>query len=130
VRGKTIVLVDDSLVRGETMEGLVAMLRASGAKEVHVRIASPEIVNPCHWGIAFPTHEELLAYNYPNIQERTAELGLDSLGHLSLDKLYEAVGADEDIRKKFCAHCFGGNSPRYVPGTDGIGETGTINLIE
>ncbi|OGH47570.1 MAG: hypothetical protein A3A51_03230 [Candidatus Levybacteria bacterium RIFCSPLOWO2_01_FULL_39_10] len=135
VKGKKVLLVDDTLVRGDTMgggkklEGLVFMLRNAGASEVHVRLGAPAIVNPCYWGVAFPTREELSAHNYPDINERARILGVDSLGYLSLNGLFEACGADNETREKFCTYCFGGNGPRKVPTSLGI-DSGTIDLIE
>ena len=73
--------VDDSLVRGTTMKGLVQMIRAAGAREVHVRLSSPPITGPCHYGIDTPTREELIAANHP-VDEIRDYLGVDSLGYL------------------------------------------------
>lgn len=126
IAGRKIVLVDDSLVRGETMKGIVAMLRNAGAKEVHVRLASPEIVRPCHWGVAVPTYGELSANRYPDVNDRAKALGMDSLGYLSLGGLYKACGVNESMREKFCAHCFGGASPRM----SNREKPGTIPLVE
>lgn len=125
VAGRKIVLVDDSLVRGETMTGIIAMLRNAGAKEVHVRLASPKIVRPCHWGVAISTYEELAGYRYPDTDDLAIAIGADSLGYISLDGLYDAVGADAELRERFCSHCFGGNSPRM----NGQ-RPGTIPLVE
>lgn len=133
VRGKKIVLVDDSLVRGETMARVVEMLRFAGAREVHERNASPEIRRPCHWGVAIPTYEELSAHNIPDIIERAKAIGLDSLGHLSLDGLFDACDADQETRDKFCAYCFGGNGPKMKNGENPdsipLRETVPVDLI-
>jgi amidophosphoribosyltransferase len=123
LRNKIVVLIDDSLVRGETMTGILKMALRSGAKEVHVRLASPPIVRPCFWGVAMSTYTELAANNFPDINDRARELGANSLGYLSLEGLFKACGVDN--REKFCAHCFGGNSPHMDNGVDGI-----IQLME
>jgi amidophosphoribosyltransferase len=105
------------------MTGLVRMALESGAKEVHVRLASPPIIRPCFWGVAMSTYAELSAFNVPDINDRARELGVNSLGYLSLDGLFEACGVDN--KDKFCAHCFGGNSPHMNNGANG-----TIQLVE
>ena len=116
LRDKIAVLVDDSLVRGETMTGLVRMALDAGAKEVHVRLASPPIIRPCFWGVAMSTYAELSAFNVPDINDRARELEANSLGYLSLEGLFKACGADKE---RFCAHCFGGNSPHMNKGANG-----------
>ena len=84
IHGKSVVVVDDSLVRGNTSQSLVQMIRAAGAREVHLRLASPPITGPCHYGIDTPTREELIASTH-SIEEIRQFLGVDSLGYLSLD---------------------------------------------
>ncbi len=111
VDGKRLVMVDDSLVRGTTSRGLVAMIREAGAKEIHVRIASPPIRYPCYYGIDMPTREELLASNR-SVEEIREYLGVDSIGYLSLDGMLEAVKE----AGPFCDACFTGNYP--APLTD------------
>jgi amidophosphoribosyltransferase len=107
IRGKRIVLVDDSLIRGTTLKGLVAMLRECGAKEVHMRITCPPNCHPCYYGIDFPTREELIAANFtvPEIEEK---LDLDSLRYLSLDGLLNSVSLP---RENYCVACFNGDYP-------------------
>ncbi|XP_002131380.2 amidophosphoribosyltransferase-like [Ciona intestinalis] len=90
VRGKRIVVVDDSIVRGNTMGSIIRMLRSGGAAEVHVRIASPPVKNPCYMGINIPTPKELLA-NKLNLEETMKFLGADSLGYLSVEGLLSCV---------------------------------------
>jgi amidophosphoribosyltransferase len=107
VAGKRLIVVDDSIVRGNTMPGIVQMLREAGAAEVHVRISSPPIKHPCHYGIDMSSREEMIAHGLttPQIAER---LGVDSLHYLSLDGVYEAVGATRDTH---CDACFTGHYP-------------------
>ena len=107
IKGKRLVVVDDSIVRGTTQAQLVAMLRRGGASEVHLRIASPPIKHPCHLGVDFPTREELLASNR-DISEIPEVVGADSLGYLSTDGLLKAIGTVED---RNCMACFTGNQP-------------------
>ena len=112
VAGKRLVVVDDSIVRGNTMPQIVKMLRDSGAAEIHLRISSPPIKNPCHYGIDMSTREEMIAHNR-TVEEITAELGADSLHYLSLEGVYEAV---EGERGAHCDACFSGEYP--LPGTE------------
>jgi len=107
VAGKRLVVVDDSIVRGNTMPEIVQMLRDSGAAEVHVRISSPPIKHPCHYGIDMSTREEMIAHGR-TVDEVAAVLGADSLHYLSLEGVYEAVGTD---RGSHCDACFSGEYP-------------------
>jgi amidophosphoribosyltransferase len=113
VAGKRLVVVDDSIVRGNTTRQIVQMLRDAGALEVHLRITAPPIRHPCHYGIDMSTREEMVAHNR-TIDEVAAELGADSLAYLSLEGVYEAVGA---TRATHCDACFSGEYP--LPGTPG-----------
>lgn len=106
VRGKRVVVVDDSLIRGTTLQRRVQTLREAGAKEVHVRISCPPTRHPCHFGIDFPSRNELLAANRDE-QEICAFIGADSLGYLSLDGLLSTV----DKADNFCVGCFTGHYP-------------------
>src|SRR5881275_2032129 len=92
VAGKRLIVVDDSIVRGNTMPGIVQMLRDAGAAEVHLRISSPPIKHPCHYGIDMSTREEMIAHGR-DVDQISAELGADSLHYSSLEGVYEAVGA-------------------------------------
>ena len=112
VGGKSIVVVDDSIVRGNTTRHLVAMLREAGAREVHLRISAPPIKHPCHYGIDMSTREEMIAHER-TVEEVAAELGCDSLAYLSLEGVYEAVRGD---RERHCDACFSGRYP--LEGTD------------
>jgi amidophosphoribosyltransferase len=107
VEGQRLVVVDDSIVRGNTTRQIVQMLRDSGAAEVHLRISAPPIKHPCHYGIDMSTREEMIAHNR-TVEEVCAELGADSLHYLSLAGVYEAVGAP---RTEHCDACFSGQYP-------------------
>jgi amidophosphoribosyltransferase len=107
IEGKSVVVVDDSLVRGTTSRGLIQMIRQAGAREVHMRIASPPITGPCHYGIDTPTYTELIAANH-GVDEIGKRLGVDSLGYLSLDGTLAAAGGGSD---RFCHACFSGDYP-------------------
>ena len=107
VRGKRIVVVDDSIVRGNTTRQIVSMLRDAGATEVHMRISAPPIRYPCHYGIDMSTAEEMVAHNR-SIEEVARELGCDSLAYLSLEGVYEAIRSSRDTH---CDACFTGEYP-------------------
>ena len=107
IRGKRLVVVEDSIVRGTTSLPVVNLLRKGGAREVHLRICAPPIVHPCQLGIDMPTRRELIASN-KSVDEICEILGADSLGYLSHDGLVEAVGLGED---SICSACFTGNHP-------------------
>jgi amidophosphoribosyltransferase len=107
VAGKRLVVVDDSIVRGNTTRQIVQMLRDAGAAEVHLRISAPPIKHPCHYGIDMSTREEMIAHGR-TVDEVAAELGADSLHYLSLAGVYEAVGGD---RASHCDACFSGEYP-------------------
>ncbi|HEX2298775.1 MAG TPA: amidophosphoribosyltransferase, partial [Pseudonocardiaceae bacterium] len=107
IRGKRLVVVDDSIVRGNTQRALIRMLREAGAIEVHVRIASPPVRWPCFYGIDFASRAELIA-NGADIDGVRRSIGADSLGYVSLDGL---VAASEQPRSRLCAACFDGDYP-------------------
>lgn len=108
VRDKRVVLIDDSLVRGTTSRRIVKMLREAGAKEVHIRIASPPIKSPCFYGVDISTYDELICA-HKSIEEVRQMLGADSLAFLSESALYEA-----GHRSELCLACFSGNYPTYL----------------
>ena len=110
--GKRVVLVDDSIVRGNTSRKIVQMVRDAGAKEIHFRSASPPIRFPDFYGIDMPSLEELLAANH-TLEEMTRMLGVDSLGFLSVEGLYEAIcgEARNASQPQFADHCFTGDYP-------------------
>ncbi len=107
VRGKRIVVVDDSIVRGNTTRQIVSMLRDAGAAEVHMRISAPPIRYPCHYGIDMSTAEEMVAHDR-SVEEVARELGCDSLAYLSLRGVYEAI---RSTRATHCDACFTGEYP-------------------
>ncbi len=122
VEGKRLVVVDDSIVRGNTTRQIVQMLRDSGAAEVHMRISAPPIKHPCHYGIDMSTREEMIAHERTT-EQVAAELGCDSLHYLSMEGVYEAVrGTSEN----HCDACFTGRYP--LAGTDTAG--GKFSLEE
>lgn len=109
--GKSIVVVDDSIVRGTTSRKLVAMLRQAGATQVHLRISSPPTTDPCYYGIDTPDKQELIAAKH-SVQEIAEYIGVDTLAYLSLEGLYRAVGAPTGT---FCDACFSGAYPAGTP---------------
>lgn len=111
LKGRSIVVVDDSIVRGTTVKKNMHMLRQAGAKEIHVRISSPPIVSPCFYGIDTPTKEELIAANL-SIEEIREFLGVESLSYLSLEGLKRCVRGKET---HFCYACFTGCYPVSPP---------------
>ena len=114
VRGKRVVVVDDSIVRGTTARRRVQRLREAGASEVHVRISCPPVRNPCYYGIDFPTREELVA-NGLDVADIRRFIEADSLGYLSLEGLFLPFGKAEG----FCRACFDGNYPTDISGVTG-----------
>jgi amidophosphoribosyltransferase len=110
IEGKRLVVVDDSIVRGNTQRAIVRMLREAGAAEVHVRISSPPVAWPCFYGIDFATRAELIAGNL-STEEIRASIGADSLGFISLDLLIEATRIAKD---RLCRACFDGVYPIEV----------------
>ncbi len=116
LQDKSIVVVDDSIVRGTTSKKLVSMLRAAGAKEIHMRISSPPTIDPCYYGIDTPEKSELIGANM-SIPEIRQFLGVDSLGYLSIEGLYNAVehANPGQGRGKFCDACFSGRYPVGTP---------------
>ena len=114
IEGKSVVVVDDSLVRGNTSKGLVSMIRAAGAREVHLRLGSPPITGPCHYGIDTPTREELIGATH-SVEEIRQYLGVDSLGYLSLEGMLAAAGQSPGSPERFCHACFSGDYPTPIP---------------
>lgn len=112
VAGKRVILVDDSIVRGTTSRKIVSMIRAAGATEVHMRIASPPTINPCFYGVDTPDKDQLIAAQM-TIENIAKEIGADSLSFISIDGLYRAMGEarrDPDS-PQFCDACFTGDYP-------------------
>lgn len=115
LKGKRVVLVDDSIVRGNTAGPMVQLLRDGGATEVHVRVSSPPVRNPCFMGVDMATYEELIAHRL-GIEEIREQIGADSLSYLSLEGMLEVVGDSPDIRKvRHCNACFSGCYPVPIP---------------
>ena len=112
VKGKRIVMVDDSIVRGTTSAKIIKMLKKAGAKEVHVRISSPPFLHPCYFGTDVPSDDQLIAHSHTTEQIREM-IGADSLGYMEVEKLKDMVG---DL--SYCDACFTGNYPMKVPGRD------------
>lgn len=107
VQGKRIVLIDDSIVKGETSKHIVSMLKKAGAKEVHLRISSPPFKYPCYFGTDIDSTDNLIAA-HKSIDEMCAEIGADSLGFLSIDGLHRIA---DECKIDFCDACFSGNYP-------------------
>lgn len=128
VRGKSVVLVDDSIVRGTTSKILVNMFRDAGVREVHMRIASPPTRSPCYYGVDTPSKGELIFNQYANLEQMERHLGVDSLRYLSVPGMYRAVG-ETDIpedetecgaKAGYCDACFTGKYPiRLVDNSEG-----------
>src|SRR5699024_2243846 len=115
IEGKRLIVVDDSIVRGNTQRALVRMLRDAGAAEVHVRIASPPVKWPCFYGIDFPSPNELLANNVDQnnmVEAMREEVGADSLGFVSTEAMVETSAQP---RETLCAACFDGVYPLGLP---------------
>jgi amidophosphoribosyltransferase len=120
LEGKRVVVIDDSIVRGTTSRKIVRMIREAGAREVHVRIASPPTSWPCYYGIDTPTRAELIASSH-TVDEIGRYLGADTIGYLTLEGLIDAVreveGGDARDRDRFCHACFSGEYPvPFSPG--------------
>ncbi|WP_085829278.1 amidophosphoribosyltransferase [Clostridium massiliodielmoense] len=107
VEGKRIVLIDDSIVRGTTSRRLVEVLKRAGAKEIHFRLSSPVVTDPCYFGIATPYKKDLIGANM-SVDEICKEIGADSLGYLSIDGLLKVLKNGKD---EFCLGCFNGQYP-------------------
>lgn len=122
IKGKRLVVIDDSIVRGNTQRALVRMLREAGAAEVHVRISSPPVRWPCFYGIDFATRAELIA-NGLNVDEIATSIGADSLGYISAEGM---IAATEQAPQNLCSACFTGEYPIELPTSDRLGK----NLLE
>jgi amidophosphoribosyltransferase len=122
IRGKRIIVIDDSIVRGNTQRALVQMLREAGAAEIHVRISSPPITWPCFYGIDFATRAELIATGL-GVEDVRTSIGADSLGYLTKDGMIAATGQEES---KLCTACFTGKYPIELPLSERLGK----NLLE
>ena len=122
IAGKRLIVVDDSIVRGNTQRALVKMLKEAGAAEVHVRISSPPITWPCFYGVDFASRAELIASGL-GVEEVRQSIGADSLGYLSREGMVAATKQDEN---SLCTACFSGQYPIELPAADRLGK----NLLE
>ena len=123
LKGKRVILVDDSIVRGTTSKKIVTMVREAGASEVHMRIASPPTMNPCFYGVDTPEKSQLMAANH-TIDEMAKIIGVDSLAFLTMDGLYRAVGEAKRNNElpQYCDACFSGDYPiALTDNANGIG---------
>ena len=109
--GKRVILVDDSIVRGTTSRKIVGMVRAAGAREVHVRISCPPTISPCFYGVDTPSKSELIAATH-TLEEIRDFLEADSIGYMSLEGLLTAVGSE---RRSYCSSCYTGVYPVAIP---------------
>ncbi len=123
VQGKRLVVVEDSIVRGTTLDKLTSLFRSAGAREVHVRVSAPPSTGPCYYGIDTPSYAELIAANH-SVEEMREILGPDSLGFLSLGALREIEGS---MKHGFCDACFSGDYP--VPVSDDEAEAAQLPLF-
>ena len=130
LKGKRVLLVDDSIVRGTTSMKIVDMVRGAGAKEVHMRISSPPTTHPCFYGIDTPDKEKLMAHRF-TVEQMAKEIGVDSLAFISQDGLYRAVG--EQGRNKecpqYCDACFTGEYPISLVDQDGDSGSEQLSLL-
>ena len=111
IAGKSVVVVDDSVVRGTTSKKLMSLIRQAGAKEIHLRVSSPPTTDPCYYGIDTPSKDELIA-SHMTLDQIRDYVGVDTIGYLTLDNLYQAV---ESERGKFCDACFSSEYPIGLP---------------
>lgn len=116
IKGKDIILVDDSIVRGSTSRQITAMVRACGAKKVHFAIASPPLKYPCYWGVDMKTDKDFIALNKSS-EQVAQEIGADTVSYLSINDLCESIGRSED---SMCLGCFNGQCPTPVFGEEGF----------
>ena len=113
IRGKRVILIDDSIVRGTTSARIVKLIREAGAKEVHMRVSAPPFLNPCYYGTDIDSRDNLIACHY-TVEETAKIIGVDTLGYLSVQNALEiAKGAAGG--QSFCSACFDGNYPTEVP---------------
>ncbi|MCT8267577.1 amidophosphoribosyltransferase [Afifella sp. JA880] len=130
LKGKRVVLVDDSIVRGTTSLKIVEMVRDAGAAEVHMRIASPPTTNPCFYGVDTPEKAKLLASRM-SIEEMADFIRVDSLAFLTIDGLYRAVGeeARNAAQPQYCDACFTGEYPTRLTDRESVGTVRQLNLL-
>ncbi|QKS00193.1 amidophosphoribosyltransferase [Sphingomonas sp. CL5.1] len=131
IAGKRVVLIDDSIVRGTTSVKIVQMMREAGAAEVHMRIASPPTKHSCFYGVDTPERAKLLAAKL-DLAAMTGYIGADSLGFVSIDGLYKALGEQgrADVRPQYCDACFTGDYPTTLTDHDELAEVDQFALLE
>ena len=112
VRGKRVVMIDDSIVRGTTSDKIVSLLRSAGAKEVHMRVSAPPFKFPCYFGTDIDSQENLIACRFPTVADIAKEIGVDSLGYLEIEDVHKIAG---DANCGFCDGCFSGHYPAEIP---------------
>ena len=123
VRGKRLILVDDSIVRGTTSRKIVEMLRTAGAKEVHMRISSPPFMHPCYFGTDVPSNDQLIAAQH-STEEICKMIGADSLGYMEIEYLEGMAGG-----LPICKACFDGNYPMEIPNENNLQNDFEIHKI-
>ncbi len=130
IEGKSVVLIDDSIVRGTTSLKIVQMMRDAGASEVHMRIASPPTRHSCFYGVDTPERSKLLAAKH-NVEEMKAFIHADSLAFVSIDGLYKALGEEHraHIRPQYCDACFTGEYPTRLTDQDEIAPESQLSLL-
>jgi amidophosphoribosyltransferase len=130
IEGKRVILIDDSIVRGTTSIKIVEMIRAAGAKEVHMRISSPPTRHSCFYGIDTPQPEKLLAHNY-SVEQMRRFINADSLAFISLDGLYRAMGeaARNTAQPQYCDACFSGDYPISLTDLDSNVAQGELSFL-
>lgn len=117
VKGKRVIMIDDSIVRGTTSARIVKMLKDAGASEVHVRISSPPFMHPCYFGTDVPSDDQLIAHDH-TVEQICEYIGADSLGYLDVNKLGDMI----EGRTDYCDACFTGDYPITPPSDDIRGE--------
>ena len=130
LEGRRVVLVDDSIVRGTTSQKIVQMVREAGAREVHMRIASPPTMSSCYYGVDTPETSKLLAYRM-SVEEMRDFIRVDTLGFLSLDGLYRAAGeaGRDENAPQFCDACFSGDYPTQLTDNDDRSNVHNLSLL-
>lgn len=130
LEGKRVILVDDSIVRGTTSRKIVEMVRQAGAKEVHMRIASPPTTDSCFYGVDTPSQEKLLAHRF-TVEEMAKEIGVDSLAFISMDGLYRAMGHEgrNNALPQYCDACFTSDYPIRLTDREEEGLQRQLSLL-
>ncbi len=130
IRGKRLVLIDDSVVRGTTSKKIVQLMYDAGASEVHMRISSPPITHSDYYGIDTPTRDQLLASNH-SLEDMRKFMGATSLAFLSVDGIYRSVGYDgrDNLNPQFTDHCFTGEYPTELTDQNGGSAPRQLSLL-